>query len=158
MLWVEYKSSGLLDKVTIEAVVLGLSKLLEPTPVAAEDQRVGGFGIFVSDWDARDLGSVHILGVHRGSRRRSYRKRIRRSPPLHIIACLSPRPTSFNSVSYPSRNRDLFLRLSEPYPCGVNEWDKDHCFSRHITGPNPIFDCPIKTRQVLFLIVPLRRE
>jgi hypothetical protein len=55
MLWVEYESSGRLDKVTIEAVVLGLSKLLEPTLVAAEDQRVGGFGIFVSDCD---LGSV----------------------------------------------------------------------------------------------------
>jgi hypothetical protein len=49
MLWIEYESSEFVTKDLVRDVLVNVNNLLYPTPIAAEDQRADGFGIFAYD-------------------------------------------------------------------------------------------------------------
>jgi hypothetical protein len=71
MLWIQYKSSETVTKDLIQEIVFNIHKLLSPTPVAAKDQTINGFGIFAydgyvngsgrSEWDLKNTNRLEIM-------------------------------------------------------------------------------------------------
>lgn len=49
MVWIEYEGSEVVTRDLVRDVLVNVHKLLYPIPIAAEDQKPNGFGIFAYD-------------------------------------------------------------------------------------------------------------